>query len=147
MRSPSLGATSTPFQPASDTVSVARQLGEEYLLSRALFRRRATGEIVDAQFVRFLHPHVWRYDILRALDYFRDRAQHTGALPDVRLGEAISIVRSRQLACGAWPVDWRTKGDVWFTMDDGPGQRSAWITLKALRVLRWWDAHHEGGRR
>ncbi len=124
----------------SDAVRTARQAGEEYLLSRALFRRHTTGEVVDPQFVSFLHPHVWRYDVLRALDYFRDSAQHIGASPDARLGKAIAIVRSRQMAVGAWPLDWRTKGAVWFTMDDGPGQRSAWITLKALRVLRWWDA-------
>ena len=31
-------------------------------------------------------------------------------------------------------------GRVWFELDDGPGQPSRWITLRALRVLAWWDA-------
>jgi Prenyltransferase and squalene oxidase repeat len=121
-------------------VAAARRTGEEYLLSRALLRRQTNGELVDPQFLLFLHPHVWRYDVLRALEYFRESAQWTGAPPDARLREAIDIVRARQRADGTWPLDWRTKGTMWFTMDDGPGSASAWITLKALRVLRWWDA-------
>ncbi|MCC6242503.1 MAG: squalene cyclase [Gemmatimonadaceae bacterium] len=123
----------------SDAVTAAREAGEEYLLSRALLRRESNGERIDERFVLFLHPHVWRYDVLRALDYFRESAQHTNTLPDARMREAIDVVRSRRLADGSWSLDWRTKGATWFTMDDGPGKPSAWITLKALRVLRWWD--------
>lgn len=124
----------------SDPVTAARQTGEEYLLSRALLRRQSTGEPIDSRYAQFLHPHVWRYDVLRALDYFRESAQFTQASPDARLREAIDIIRARRLADGTWPLDWRTKGAMWFTMDEGPGKPSAWITLKALRVLRWWDA-------
>lgn len=40
-----------------------------------------------------------------------------------------------------WP------GRVWFHMDDGPGSPSPWITLKALRVLRWWDQHPDSRNR
>jgi hypothetical protein len=31
------------------------------------------------------------------------------------------------------------RGRVWFEMDEEPGRPSRWITLRALRVLRWWD--------
>jgi hypothetical protein len=48
----------------------ARRSGEEYLLKRKLFRRLSTGEPAVERFLLFLHPSRWRYDILRALDYF-----------------------------------------------------------------------------
>ncbi|RUM25617.1 squalene cyclase [Rhizobium vallis] len=118
----------------------ARATGEEFLLERNLFRRLGTGEPADEQFLRFLHPNRWRYDILRALDYFRASAILTGADPDPRLGEAIDYLRSRRSADGTWPLDWSTEGRVWFEIDDGPGKPSRWITLKAMRVLKWWDA-------
>jgi hypothetical protein len=117
----------------------ARQAGEEYLLERRLFRRLGTGEPADERFLAFLHPNRWRYDVLRALDYFRSAAALTGASPDPRLGEAVEHVRSRRSADGTWPLDWRPPGRVWFEMDDGPGRPSPWVTLRALRVLRWWD--------
>jgi hypothetical protein len=117
----------------------ARRSGEAYLLERHLFRRLSTGEPADERFLRFLHPNRWRYDVLRALDYFRFAAILAGADPDPRLGEAIDHVRSRRLEDGTWPLDWRPKGRVWFEVDDGPGKPSRWVTLRALRVLRWWE--------
>jgi len=117
----------------------ARRSGEEYLLQRNLFRRRATGEPADEQFLSFLHPSRWRYDILRALDHFRAAAALTGGAPDPRLGDAIAHVRSRRSADGSWPLDWSLPGRVWFEVDDGPGRPSRWVTLRAMRVLSWWE--------
>jgi hypothetical protein len=117
----------------------ARGTGEEYLLARGLFRRLSTGEPADEQFLRFLHPNRWRYDILRALDYFRSAAALTGAAPDPRLGQAVDRVRSRLRADGTWTLDWSLPGRVWFPVDDGAGQPSRWVTLRATRGLSWWD--------
>jgi hypothetical protein len=117
----------------------ARRLGEEYLLERRLFRRLSTGEPADERFLLFLHPNRWRYDILRALDYFRDGATLAGIAPDPRLGEAIDHVRSRRLADGTWPLDGNAGGRMWFDVNDGPGKPSRWITLRAMRVLGWWE--------
>jgi hypothetical protein len=117
----------------------ARTSGEEYLLRRSLFRRLSTGEPADERFLSFLHPSRWRYDILRGLDYFRSAAILTGAAPDPRLAEAVDQVRSRRLDNGAWLLDWQLPGRVWFDVDDGVGQPSRWVTLRAARVLRWWE--------
>jgi hypothetical protein len=117
----------------------ARKSGEEYLLERNLFRRLSTGEPADERFLYFSHPNRWRYDILRALDYFRSAAAPTGLAPDPRLGEAVNQVRSRRLEEGTWALDWSATGRVWFEMDDGQGKPSRWLTLRAMRVLRWWD--------
>jgi hypothetical protein len=118
----------------------ARKSGEEYLLERSLFRRLSTGKPADEQFLAFLYPSRWRYSVLRALDYFRSAAALTGAAPDPRLGEAVDLVRSRRLDDGTWPLDWSLPGRVWFELDEGAGKPSRWVTLQAMRVLRWWDA-------
>jgi hypothetical protein len=121
----------------------ARKSGEEYLLKRGLFRRATTGEAADEAFLVLLYPNRWRYDILRALHYFRlSGMQSPSAQPDERLGEAIGVLRSKRDESGVWLLDWQTPGQVWFHMDDGPGKPSPWITLRALRVLRWWDGWH-----
>jgi hypothetical protein len=117
----------------------ARKSGEEYLLERRLFRRLSTGEPADEQYLCFLHPGRWRYDVLRALNYFYRAATVTGAAPDPRLGEAVDHVRSRRAADGGWLLDWSLPGRVWFEVDDGPGKPSRWVTLQAMRVLKWWD--------
>jgi hypothetical protein len=111
----------------------ARRAGEEYLLERRLFRRLSTGAPADERFLAFLYPNRWRYDVLRGLDYFRS----TGADPDPRVSEAVEHVRARRRADGTWALDRRVPGRVWFELDDGPGEPSRWITLRALRVLAW----------
>lgn len=118
----------------------ARLAGETYLLERKLFRRLSSGEPADERFLTFLYPNRWRYDILRALDYFRAASLFAGTRPDPRIAEAIGHLRSRRLEDGRWPLDWQTPGRVWFDMDEGPGKPSLWITLRAMRVLKWWDA-------
>jgi len=130
------------FEGATGGTSASREArasGEEFLLERALFRRLSTGEPADERFLRFLHPNRWRYDVLRALDHFRSAAALTGAAPDPRLAEAVDHVRSRRLDDGTWPLDWTLPGRVWFDVDAGPGRPSRWVTLRALRVLSWWD--------
>ncbi|WP_155373398.1 squalene cyclase [Catellatospora vulcania] len=117
----------------------ARTSGGEYLLTRGLFRRLSTGEPADEQFLSFAYPNRWHYDVLRALDYFRAAAALTGAAPDPRLGDAVDYLRSRRLPDGTWALDRRLPGRVWFEMEDGPGRPSRWVTLRAMRVLRWWE--------
>ena len=117
----------------------ARESGEEFLLERKLFRRLSTGEPADEQFLCFGHPNRWRYDVLRALDYFRSAAALTGAAPDLRLGEAVGHIRSRRLDDGTWALDWSPAGRVWFDVDDRAGEPSRWVTLRSMRVLRWWE--------
>jgi hypothetical protein len=117
----------------------ARKSGEEYLLERSLFRRLSTGAPADEQFLSFLHPNRWRYDVLRALDYFCSAAALTSSEPDPRLGEAVEHIRSRRLADGTWRLDWSLPGRVWFEVDEGAGKPSRWVTLRAMRVLRWWE--------
>jgi hypothetical protein len=120
----------------------ARAGGEEYLLERALFRRRSTGEPADEQFLRFTHPSRAEYDVLRALDHFRA----AGGAPDARVAEAIERVRGRREPDGTWTLDRVLPGRNWLTLDDGPGRPSRWITLRALRVLRWADGGSSGTR-
>jgi hypothetical protein len=117
----------------------ARLSGEEYLLKRALFRRLSTGEPVDERYLFFLHPNRWHYDVLRGLDHFRSAAVLTGVAPDPRLREAIDHVRSRRREDGTWPLDWNPTGRTWFDVDDGEGEPSRWVTLRAMRVLEWWE--------
>lgn len=116
----------------------ARRSGEAYLLRRGLFRRLSTGEPADERFLLLLHPSRWRYDILRALDYFRAAGKQDGTAPDPRLADAIAHLQSRRLADGTWPLDWSLPGRIWFTLDEVPGKPSPWLTLRALRVLEWW---------
>jgi hypothetical protein len=120
---------------ASPAIAQARRHGEEYLLERALFRRRSTGEVVKDRYLNFAFPPYWTYDVLRALEYFRE----SGGSPDPRLAEAIDVVRSQRRDDGRWVAGRPWRGQVFFALDAPQGEPSRWNTLRALRVLRWYE--------
>lgn len=117
----------------------ARRAGEEYLLARSLFRRLSTGEPAAGRYLVPTHPSRWEYDVLRGLDHFWLADALDGDRRDPRLAEAVGVVRSRRGADGRWALERTARGRVWFAVDDGVGRPSRWVTLRALRVLRWWD--------
>ncbi|MET8149622.1 hypothetical protein ACIBSW_23890 [Actinoplanes sp. NPDC049668] len=120
----------------SAAVREARRGGEEYLLERGLFRRRGTGGVVNPAYLDAAFPYYWHYDVLRALDYFR----LSGAGPDPRMAEAVEVVRARRRPDGRWPLERVHPGRVHFALEGGVGEPSRWNTLRALRVLDWFDA-------
>lgn len=125
---------------ATPELTAARKSGEEYLLQRSLFKRLSTGEVVDATYLQLTYPRRYTYDVLRGLEYFRAAHQYEGgkAKPDGRLGEAIDIVRQKKKADGKWHQEREFQGRQWLKYGD-IGESSQWLTLKALRVLGWWD--------
>ncbi|MFW7413437.1 hypothetical protein [Demequina sp. SO4-18] len=116
-------------------VDAALRGGEEYLLERRMFRRRSTGEVANPGYVRLAFPSQWHYDILRGLDHLRV----AGRAPDARAAEAIDLLRSKRREDGRWDLDRVHAGRVHFSLESA-GEPSRWITLRALRVLDWWDA-------
>ena len=120
-------------------VAQARVRGEEYLLSRDLFRRLSTGEPFYSRVFSLAHPRRAYYHVLAAADYFRDAALADGTTPDPRLREAIENIRAQRQPDGTWLQGHRLDGDVWFHVDAPTGEPSKWVTLQAARVLDWWD--------
>jgi hypothetical protein len=119
---------------AQDTAD-ARHRGEEYLLERNLFRRRTTGEVAVPGYLQFSFPPRWHYDVLRGLEHVRA----AGNPPDERIDEAIELVRSKQQPDGTWLLENTHRGAVHFALEDVDGAPSRWNTLRALRVLRWYE--------
>lgn len=123
-------------------VTEARLRGEEYLLERRLFRRKSTGEVIEKDrkggtvWANFAFPTWWHYDLLRALEYLR----RAGVTPDERVAEAVQIVESKRGSDGRWLLDTQYPGKMPIEINEGVGQPSRWITLRALRVLDWYAA-------
>jgi hypothetical protein len=122
-------------------VTASRLRGQEYLLDRRLFRRRSTGEVIahdrkgGADWTHFAFPTWWHYDVLRGLDYFRA----AGPTPDERVAEAVALVASKRGEDGRWLLDVQYPGVMPVDLGEREGQPSRWNTLRALRVLRWYE--------
>jgi hypothetical protein len=120
---------------ATAAVTEARNRAHEYLLARRLFRRLSSGDVIEPRWARFTFPTMWRYDVLRALDYLRRAA----TAPEERMAEAVGLVVERRLPNGRWPLHEPHPDPVHAAMESGADQPSRWNTLRALRVLTWYS--------
>lgn len=114
-------------------ISDARSRGHAYLLERRLFRSLSTGEIVDPRWLLPSFPTGYHYDILRGLDYLRV----SDIEPDDRMADALDVIEQRRNDDGSWPLGPVHRDGLAFDMDEREGRASRWITLSAMRVLRW----------
>ncbi|HEX2911094.1 MAG TPA: hypothetical protein VH186_09825 [Chloroflexia bacterium] len=126
---------------SSPDVTKARLRGQEYLLERHLFRRRSTGEVIErdrkggGEWTRFAFPTWWHYDVLRGLEYLR----RAGVAPDERVAEAIRLVELKRDREGCWKLETLYPGRMPVELYEGEGEPSRWNTLRALRVLKWYQ--------
>ena len=125
----------------SPEVRAARERGQEYLLSRQLFKRLSTGQPIEHDrkgglaWTQFSYPAGWRYDILRGLDYLRV----AGVPPDPRVADALEIVASKRDVEGRWSLGIVHPDEITAEPGTGDGAPSRWNTLRAMRVLRWFE--------
>lgn len=119
---------------ASASIRAACTRGQEYLLVRRLFRSARTGEVIRRSWLLSSFPPRWHYDTLRGLDYLRSVLPR----PDARCGEAVELLSAKRDHEGRWPVQNRHPGRQHFVLE--PARLpSRWNTLRALRVLSWWE--------
>ena len=105
------------------------------MLERRLFRRKSTGELIDPSWLEFSFPTWYFYDVLRALDYLREATDE----PDERVAEAVGIVERNRDDDGRWRLQNVHAGESHLDMEDREGRPSRWNTLRALRVIDWFD--------
>ena len=108
------------------------QSSREFILLHKFFLSDRTGEVIHRNFLLLSYPGRWRYDILRALDYFR----YSGSEWDDRMKPALDILVSKKRKDNRWPIQAKHPGRVHFEMEK-PGQPSRWNSLRSLRILKF----------
>jgi len=108
---------------------------QEFILQHRLFKSDHTGEIIHKDLLRLAFPPRWKYNILRALDYFRGIDLRS----EPRINDAIHVLKKKQLGDGRWPLQSAHRGRVHFTMEN-VGTPSRWNTLLGLRVIDHFES-------
>jgi hypothetical protein len=109
----------------------AEDKSRTFILQHRLFRSDRTGNIIDKKMLMLSYPSRWKYDILRALDYF----QFAGINYDPQMQDALDILTKKRRKDNKWPVQAKHPGQTHFEMEKTGGP-SRWNTLRAMRVLK-----------
>jgi len=115
-------------------VMAAERGALELMLQHRLLYSDHTGNVIRPDFARLVYPYRWHYSLLRGLEYFA----RAGAPRDVRLQDAMTWLYERRRSDGLWSLEHKYAAKVFFDMER-VGKPSRWVTLRALRVLKWWE--------
>lgn len=113
-----------------DEIELAETTAREFILKHKLFLSDHTGEIIHKDFLKMPYPWRWKYNITRAMDYFR--ASDTEW--DERMRPAMEEILKRRKSSGLWTCNAAHPGKIHFIMESA-GKPSRWNTLICLRVL------------
>lgn len=112
-------------------IQSAKASAEEFILLHQLFLSDHTGKIINKEFLKMPYPSRWKYNILRALDYF----QYAKCKWDKRMELAIRELEKKRNKYSSWNSQAKHPGQTHFEMEKA-GKPGRWNTLKALRVLK-----------
>lgn len=115
-------------------IQKARSDAQEFILIHKLFMSDKTGEVIKKEFLNMPYPCRWKYNVLRAMDYF----QYANIPWDDRMDAAIKLILVKQNKDGRWNMNAAHPGEVHFVMEEA-GKPSRWNTLRALRVLKYYS--------
>lgn len=108
--------------------------GIEFLLDHHLYKSNTTWKPVDPKMTKLAFPPRWHFDIMRGLDYFQEKE-----IPkDPRMNDAIELLLKKQTPEGVWKLEQKYPGKIFLDLEK-TGQKSRWNTLRALRILQWWQ--------
>jgi hypothetical protein len=110
--------------------------GQEFLLRHYLYLDKSKP--IKSRWTTFSFPPYWFYDVLTAMDYFQSYRQNK----DTRIQAGIDLLKRKQKKDGTWILGARHPGKTHFEMEK-PGGPSRWNTLRALRVLDWWQGDND----
>lgn len=102
----------------------------EFILAHHLYKSDKTGKVIKKSFTMLSYPSRWKYDILRAMIYFTEVTTPY----DIRMNDAIELIKSKEKKDGTWPVQQKYAGLVHFDYEK-TGSSSRINTIRAIRVL------------
>jgi hypothetical protein len=117
-----------------DEALAAERSAQEFTLQHRFYKSDKTGQVINPRFTKLALPYRWQYTMLRGLEHFA----RAGAPRDDRAQDAIDLLCEQRHDDGRWPAQQKYSGKVFFEMEP-IGKPSRWSTLRALRVLRWWN--------
>jgi len=122
-----------PTGKRSRDVKSAIEEGAEYVLKHHIHKRsHDLSRVSKAEWLQFGFPLMWDTDALEVLLILLKLGYR-----EKRMQEAVDLVASKQDSQGRWKLERTFNGRFQVNIEQ-KGRPSKWITLNALRALKWF---------
>ncbi len=123
-----------PYSDLINLIQKKQDEGIDFLLDHHLYKSNTTWKAVDPKMTKLSFPPRWHFDIIRCLDYFQDK----NIKKDDRMTDAMQLLINKQTMDGFWKLETKYPAKIFFEMEK-VGEESRWNTLRALRIIKWWE--------
>lgn len=130
-----LAFSKLPTEARTPLICRAIETGIRFLLSRdpaVADYPTADNTKPNRSWFRFGYPVFYVTDVLQNLEVL----VRLGCGGDPRLRSALELVLDKQDELGRWKMAYSYNGKTWVDIEQ-KGEPSKWVTLRALRVLKW----------
>ncbi|MFZ5354103.1 MAG: hypothetical protein ACOZCL_15470 [Bacillota bacterium] len=116
----------------------------EVFLSRYMFKKKSSGEVLNPEYLKLHYPCYWHYDILFGLKIMAE----CGYIRNERCSEALDMLESKALRQGGWAADAKfyktvktadtvpaSNTDKLGWGETGKNKLNEWVTTDVLYVL------------
>lgn len=125
--------TAIPESRRSKSVEAKIEQLAEYFLIHHIYKKSSDLEKVSKPgWLKFGFPLMYQTDALELLEIFADLK-----IEDPRLEDAIKLVASKRTKEGKWKMQNSYNDKMLFPIEE-KGKPSKWLTLKALKILRFY---------
>lgn len=122
----------------------AVEKGIELFLSRKLFKRKSTGQIMHPYFTQLFYPHYWRYNFVSGLILVAE----CGFSDDPRVEDALKLIQSKIFPNGVFSAERKfymttPSAKSGKSLVDWGGvskkQTNEWVTIECLYALKLYS--------
>jgi hypothetical protein len=113
------------------------KIGEltEYFLEHHIYKKsHRLDQTARPGWLRFGFPLMYQTDVLELLELFANLG-----IRDRRLDDAIALTTSKRMSDGKWKLENSNNGKTLINIEK-KGQASKWITLRALKILKFYGS-------
>ena len=126
----------TAIPPEKRSSATGKKIEEivEYFLKHHIHKKSHNlSEISRPGWLKLGFPLMYQTDILELLEIFAELK-----VRDPRMRDALEIIKTKQMTDGTWKLENSNNGKMLVNIEK-KGLPSKWITLKALKVLKFYS--------
>ena len=130
------GLSAIPQEKRTNEVNDTINRVVEFLLIHHIFKRSHNlSKTSKPGWLKFSFPLMYQTDVLEILDILTELG-----INDRRMDEAIGIIIAKQDDMGRWKTENTSNTDRLLIPLEQKGEQSKWITFRAIRVLKRYNA-------